>query len=168
MSHLVLSLLLAASPADDAKAALAPFKQSLLQALTAALEKSPEAAIEVCSVKAPELAQRASNERVTVGRSALKLRNAGNAPKPWLAPVMKALSKEKPGTQTSRTVTLADGTIGYAEPIWTGAMCLTCHGRSLAPDVVAALDAKYPKDAARGFEAGEFRGVFWAEVKPAR
>lgn len=166
MSHLMLALVLTSTPADDARAALAPFKKTLLSTLTKALETSPDGAIEVCSVKAPELARAASSERVTVGRSALKLRNDANAPKAWLAPVMKELAAEQSGTAASRTVTLPDGTVGYAEAIWTGPMCLTCHGEALAPSIDAKLKARYPKDTARGFKPGEFRGVFWAEVKP--
>ncbi len=165
MTSLALALWLAAAPTDDARSALAPFKRELKEALVKALETSPEAAIDVCSVKAPELARRASNERVTVGRSGFKLRNAANAPKPWLAAVMKELAQEKSGSDASRTVTLPDGTVGYAEAIWTAPMCLTCHGQTLAPGLDAKLKAQYPKDAARGFEPGSFRGVFWAELK---
>ncbi len=62
---------------------------------------------------------------------------------------------------------LPGGGTGYAEPIWTGALCVTCHGANLAPAVEEKLKDAYPKDAARGFELNSFRGVFWAEVKPA-
>jgi hypothetical protein len=167
MSALALvSLLLTATPADDARAALAPFKKTLKETLLKALEKSPEAAVEVCSVRAPELARAASTPTVTVGRSAFKLRNPKNAPPPWLPPLMEQLAKEKSGAEVSRTVTLPDGRVGYAEPIWMGAPCLVCHGKALAPTLDAKLKAAYPQDAARGFELGELRGVFWAEVKP--
>lgn len=163
--HLALTLILAATPADDAKAALGPFKKTLKETLMSELAKSPEAAIDVCSVKAPELAKSASNERITVGRSSTKLRNAANASKAWLVPVMAELAKEKSGTETFKTVTLPDGTTGYAEPIWIAAPCLTCHGKTIAPALEAKLKAKYPNDLARGYELGDFRGVFWAEVK---
>lgn len=166
MKALLLAGLLTAAPADDAKQALAPFKKSLMEALLGALKTSPEAAIEVCSTRAPQLAKEASTAHVTVGRSALKLRNVKNAPPAWLAPVMAELAKAPRGTQTSRTVPLPGGGTGYAEPIWTGAACLTCHGKNVAPSVDAKLKQLYPADAARGFEEGELRGVFWAEVKP--
>lgn len=167
MSALLLSLVLTAAPADDARAALAPFKKTLKDTLFKALETSPEAAIEVCSVRAPELARAASSPTITVGRSAFKLRNPKNAAPAWLTPVMTELSKEKSGSEVSRTVTLPDGRVGYAEPIWMAGPCLTCHGKTIAPALDAKLKAAYPQDAARGFELGEFRGVFWAEVKPA-
>ncbi len=164
--HLLLALL-ASTPSDEAKAALAPFQKTLKETLFKALERSTEAAVEVCSERAPALAREASTARVTVGRSGLKLRNPANAPPAWLPPLLDELSKLPPGTQTGRTVTLPDGRVGYAEPIWTAPPCLVCHGPVIAPGLDATLRARYPADAARGFAPGSFRGVFWAEVAPA-
>lgn len=147
-----------------ARAAIGPFKVSLKGALEKALAESVGSAIDTCSKRAPELAKEHSKGGVTVGRSALKLRNAKNAPPPWLGPVMDRLSKAKSGTDAHEVVTLEGGRRGYAEAIWIAPPCLTCHGESLAPEVTAALDARYPGDAARGFHPGEFRGVFWAEL----
>jgi hypothetical protein len=39
------------------------------------------------------------------------------------------------------------------------------HGKTVAPALEARLKAKYPNELARGYALGEFRGVFWAEVK---
>lgn len=153
--------------AAKARAALAPFKTTLREELGRALKTSPEQAIEVCAQRAPELARAASHDGVVVGRSALKLRRAANAPRPWLAPVMDRLSKEPSGSEAIEVVSLPDGRRGYAEAIWIAPPCLTCHGDNLAPSVADKLREKYPNDAARGFRAGEFRGVFWAELDPA-
>jgi hypothetical protein len=167
MSALVIALMLTAapSPVEQAKAAVNPFKKTLKETLFKSLEVSPEAAIDVCRKRAPELAKEASTATVTVGRSALKLRSADNAAKPWLSKVMAELAKEKSGTEAQRVVTLPDGTVGYAEAIWTAAPCLVCHGKSIAPGLAAKLKSAYPGDAATGFAEGDFRGVFWAEVK---
>ena len=43
-------------------------------------------------------------------------------------------------------------------------LCVTCHGSTLAPDLETKLDELYPNDQARGYVAGDFRGVFWAEL----
>ena len=61
MNALVLSLMLAASPTpvEQAKSAVHPFKRALKETLLKALETSPEAAIDVCSKRAPELAKAA-------------------------------------------------------------------------------------------------------------
>lgn len=149
-----------------AQAAISPFKKSLKDALMTELSKSPVGAIDVCAEKAPALAKEASKDGVRVGRSSAKLRNQANAPPPWVVPVIEELSKAPSGTAASRVVDLGEGKRGYAEAIWLDAPCLLCHGASIAPEVEAKIAQRYPKDAARGFEAGDFRGVFWAELDP--
>lgn len=149
-----------------AQSSLAPFKGALKDALQKAMLESPEAAIDVCAKRAPELAAEHSKDGVTVGRSALRLRSAANAPAAWLGPVMERLSKAPSGSDAHEVVALDGGKRGYAEAIWVGPQCVTCHGESVAPAIAAKLDAKYPKDAARGFKQGDFRGVFWAELAP--
>jgi hypothetical protein len=152
--------------AARAQAAIAPFKKSLKEALLEELAKSPVSAIDVCAEKAPALAKEASKDGIRVGRSSAKLRNQSNAPPAWLVPVMEELSKAPGGSAASRVVDLGGGRRGYAEAIWLEAPCLLCHGASIAPDVEAKITERYPKDAARGFQVGAFRGVFWAELAP--
>jgi hypothetical protein len=161
------------APPDDArvsaraKAALDPFKSSLKAELSAALAASPEQAVAVCGERAPALARAASKDGVVVGRSAQKLRSPNNAAPAWVVPVMDELSRASTDGPSSRVVPLTDGRRGYVETIRVGAPCLVCHGEAVAPGVAAAIDARYPKDAARGFKAGDFRGVFWAELSPS-
>lgn len=150
-----------------ARAALAPFKTTLREELGRALQASPERAIDVCAQRAPELARSASRDGITVGRSAIKLRSPANAPRPWLGPVMDKLSKAPSGAEAVQVVSLPDGRRGYAEAIWMGPPCLTCHGEALAPSIADKLRERYPNDAARGFRIGELRGVFWAELEPS-
>jgi len=147
-----------------AQAAVGPFKKSLKEALMGELSKSPVGAIDVCAEKAPLLAKDASTGGVRVGRSSERLRNQANAPPPWLGPVMADLAKAPSGAAASRVVDLGEGRRGYAEAIWLDAPCLLCHGATVAPEVEAKIASRYPEDAARGFEVGDFRGVFWAEL----
>lgn len=173
MNTLILTMLLAqaggeakpdAKQVERAKTALTPFKKQLKETLTGAMKTSPMAAIDVCAKQAPDMAKAASKDGVTVGRSALKLRNDASAPTPWLEAAMKELAKAKSGSDASTAVALPGGRTGYAEAIWTQAPCLVCHGETLAEPIKAEIDKRYPKDAARGFKEGDFRGVFWAEV----
>jgi hypothetical protein len=122
-----------------AQAALGPFKTALKAELGSALAQGPEHAVDVCSSSAPRLASEHSTKDVRVGRSALRLRNAENAPPAWLLPVMDDLAKTASGSTEHRVVRLPDGGWGYAE--------------------------RYPTDTARGFHIGDFRGVFYAEVR---
>jgi hypothetical protein len=52
------------------------------------------------------------------------------------------------------------GTARYMRAIFAEAVCLVCHGESLAPDVRDALGVDYPHDAAAGYRAGDLRGAF--------
>lgn len=147
-----------------ARAALAPFKKELKETLTKALADGPAAAVSVCADVAPQLAKRASSERVVVGRSALRLRNPENAPKPWLKPLIEELAQLASAEGQHRIVPMEGGRYGYAEAIVLQPPCLLCHGESVAPDLAAQIAARYPNDQATGFVVGQLRGVFWAEV----
>jgi hypothetical protein len=49
-------------------------------------------------------------------------------------------------------------------------LCTTCHGKTLAPDVAAAIAKAYPNDQATGFEPGQLRGavsVVWPATPAA-
>jgi hypothetical protein len=154
-----------AAATEKARAAVGALKKSLKEALVTALKTGPEAAIEVCAAQAPVLASKASTGGVVVGRSALKLRNPANAPAPWVGDALKKLAA-KPVDGESLVVDLGKGKFGYAETVLTQPMCLTCHGPAVAAPVAKLLAARYPADQALGFNAGDFRGVFWAEVGP--
>jgi hypothetical protein len=149
-----------------AQAALLPFKKELKETLTKALADGPSAAVSVCAELAPTLAARASSEQVTVGRSALRLRNPDNVPRAWLSPVMEELSHLPSAEGQHRVVPLEGGRYGYAEAIVLAPPCVVCHGKSLEPGLAAQIGARYPSDQATGFEVGELRGVFWAELSP--
>lgn len=140
-----------------------PFKQQLLKELTAALAQGPEHAIDVCRLRAPELAREASSESVRVGRTSHRLRNPANAPRDWVKPLLAAYVAE-PAQKEPRAVWLDAGEVGYVEPIFMAPLCLTCHGAALAPAVEARIRERYPTDQATGFQAGEFRGLFWVEL----
>ncbi len=151
----------------QAQASLAPFKAALKSELSAALATGPETAVDVCGARAPALAAQYSSGGVRVARSSPKLRSPANAAPPWLVPVMADLAREPGGSAASRVAALPDGRWGYAEAIWMQPPCLACHGESLAPAVDAELRRRYPTDAARGYRAGDFRGVFFAEIDRA-
>jgi TPR repeat protein len=159
--------------ADDLEAAarrgaalIAPFKRDLKQALQQGLADGPVAAVEVCQLRAPELATKYSQAGVEIGRSSHRLRNPANAPRAWMKPVIDAYLAQ-PGEASARAVELGDGRVGYAEPIRTQGLCLVCHGSSLAPQVAEVIRTRYPADQATGFAEGELRGIFWAEFPAA-
>lgn len=159
-----------ATPIDRARAALGPFKASLKSTLLKGLEQGPVPAIEACAVAAPALAAAANvgASGVTVGRTALRLRNPQNTAPAWVAGPLAELAAAPPKEGDHRVVALPGGGTGYVETILTGEPCVKCHGETLTPEIADLLAKRYPQDAARGFALGGFRGVFWAEVAPPR
>lgn len=158
------------SPAHDAAllargaAVVTPFKQRLVGELTEAIGRGgAEHAIEVCQLRAPELATEAGASGIRVGRTSHRLRNPANAPPEWAAPL---LAEYVAGVRTREPAVVgrAAGGAGYVEPIFTAPLCLTCHGEAIAPPLAAKLRALYPDDRATGFRAGELRGLFWVEL----
>jgi hypothetical protein len=165
----LLALLLAAAAGDDAAwlargaEAVAPLKRGLLAALEEALARGgPEGAIDVCRVRAPEIAARASSPTLRVGRTSDRLRNPANAPADWMRPILEAW-RAAPGDRAARVVHLPEGRVGYAEPIVVQPLCLACHGESLSPALREHLAARYPEDRATGYRAGELRGLIYVE-----
>lgn len=151
----------------DGQAALGPFKQALQGALKGGLEKGPEAAIEVCGARAPELAREASKDGVRVGRTSEKLRSPANASPAWVTPLLAELAARGAKGGEGKAVALEGGRRGYVEAIAVQPLCLTCHGETIAPAVAERLRARYPEDRATGYREGDLRGVLWVEL-PAR
>lgn len=152
---------------------------ALKSELTAALAQSgPSGAIEVCRVRAPEIAARLSRESgAKVSRTALRVRNPANAPDDLQRAVLEQFAADLASGQIEPPLEAAveinrGGRIErrYMRAIPTDALCLTCHGTELAPEVRAAIARAYPDDQATGFSAGQLRGAFsviWPAVPMA-
>jgi hypothetical protein len=153
-------------PEERGAAALKPFKRQLMSALVQGLKEGPESAIEVCRDLAPKIAEQAATETVTIGRTSHRLRNRANAPEPWMEPLLQKYV-QNPKLSAPTVVSLPGGDTGYVEPITVGPACLKCHGTDIDPAVRRKIDALYPDDEARGFESGDFRGLFWARIRKA-
>lgn len=147
-------------------AAIAPFRAQLQAALQEGLAGGVENAIAVCRDRAPALAVEAAAPGVALGRTSHRLRNPANAPRAWVDPLLARAVAEAASARPA-VVRLADGRVGYVEPIFVQPPCLACHGETIAPPIAARLRALYPEDRAVGFRAGDFRGLFWAELPPA-
>jgi hypothetical protein len=152
------------------RAAVQDFFGDLKGRLVSALEEGgPVNAIEVCSVQAPQIAARVSRDTGwEVGRTSLKTRNPANRPDDWERAVLEQFHARKaagedPKQMEHHEVVEADGSraFRYMKAIPTAEKpCLACHGTDIAPAVAAKLDALYPTDEARGYQAGDIRGAF--------
>ncbi len=141
---------------------LAPFKRELMTALTDGLADGPVAAIDVCRIRAPEIAAASTDDDVRIGRSSHRLRNPGNVGPEWSKPLLDAYLSDG-SDRKPKFVELADDRYGYVEPIGVAPLCLNCHGKTLAPAVAERISELYPDDEATGYELGDFRGIFWVE-----
>ncbi|MBK7861961.1 MAG: DUF3365 domain-containing protein [Archangiaceae bacterium] len=156
-------------PAEAARAdrAISALRARLMTRLTEAVgQGGPARAIDVCSTEAPALAAQVGHEQgVEVGRTSFRLRNGQNAPRPWARATVEAGEGRKAAASSEAVFDLGDR-VGVLAPIPVAPLCLGCHGptQALAPDVSAALAARYPGDRAVGFAEGDLRGFFWAEV----
>jgi len=118
----------------------------------------PVAAIAVCKDEAPRIASELSRSSgARVGRTTLKFRNPGNAPDDWQRDVLVKFDSGASDEFYDETVS---GEARFMKAIPTGAVCLACHGETLAPEIREALDTDYPHDRARGYELGQVRGAF--------
>ena len=118
------------------------------------------AAISVCKEDAPRLAREVSEQhKLSIGRTSFRLRNQANQPPNWARMlVMKEVIQP--------TYLASDGKLAALLPIFTGPLCMNCHGTKdgISADVLSALAEQYPDDEATGFQEGELRGWFWVEV----
>ncbi|MEO1242735.1 MAG: DUF3365 domain-containing protein [Pseudomonadota bacterium] len=149
----------------------ARLKTRLVETMSAA---GPVAAIDVCNLEAPEIASAVSAENgMSVGRTALKLRNPANAPDAFERAVLARFIEEiaagaDPAALDHAEIVETEGgpALRYMKPIMTGAPCTVCHGTDISAEVKTAIDARYPEDAATGFALGEMRGAFTVSKRP--
>lgn len=137
------------------------FNELSMRLLAAMSNGGPAKAIEVCSKLAPKLAKEVGEQHhVSIGRTAIRLRNENNRPPAWAEPLLKDLPT-KPVVQD-----LGNGRTGVLFPILLKVQCLTCHGPDdkIASEIRTELARLYPNDKATGFQEGDLRGWFWVEV----
>jgi hypothetical protein len=137
------------------------FNELSTRLLAAMSNGGPAKAIEVCSKLALKLAKEVSEQHhVSIGRTAIRLRNENNRPPTWAEPLLQDLPTN-PVVQD-----LENGRTGVLFPILLKVQCLTCHGPDdkIDSEIRTELARLYPNDKATGFQEGDLRGWFWVEV----
>ncbi len=158
------------SLAMEGKGVIKAFGGTLKKELVSAMKSGgPTKAVKVCNIVAPEIASKVSADKGwTVSRSSHKLRNPNNKPDDFTrAAIEDFLVREQGGEKAVNLVKTAiveengKKIFRMVKAIPTGGVCLACHGgKSVKPETVAILKEHYPNDQARGFTAGQMRGVF--------
>jgi hypothetical protein len=124
-------------------------------------------AVEVCAGEAGAITTHVREETgVRVDRASLRERGAHETPT-WVTAWL-AEQGERPAEGVVGLSRIEGGHARVLRPIAVEAPCLGCHGDSVAPELEAILDARYPHDRARGYRLGDLRGAIWAEADVAR
>jgi hypothetical protein len=151
--------------------------QTAIKDLAGALQKElkgamqaggPVAAIGLCNSRAMPITQEvAGNRGLSLGRVSLNNRNPANQPTDWQAAVLKNFDQQKSagkdiGALVWSETASVDGEkeFRFMKAIPTQAVCLTCHGTDISPDVSQVLAVLYPGDRATGYKEGDIRGAF--------
>jgi len=135
-------------------------KHELLVGLT----QGSEAALNICRLKAPQIAQQLTTPGVQIGRVSHRPRNPNNRVQSWQEGLMaEYLSADAP--QPAKSVILADGSLAFVKPIYMLPPCLRCHGENISPQLSREIAKHYPQDQAYDFKRGEFRGLTWVIIK---
>ncbi len=135
----------------------------LKKELIAGLKQGSEAAINICRLRAPQISQQLSSDGVKIGRVSHRPRNPENKVQSWQNALMADYLSQ--GTaQPSKSVILADGSLGFVKPIYMAAPCLRCHGKHISANLSQEIDKYYPQDMAYGFKLGELRGLAWVII----
>lgn len=145
----------------------AKLKANLVAAMQ---EGGPTNAVEFCNAKAmPLTASYSKKFNTEVSRVSDKNRNPKNAPNEKELAVIKDFKQQiEDGKPVSPKVAIdEDGKKHFYAPIFTGGVCLTCHGdpKNMQPELVNVLDSLYPNDKARGYAVDELRGIWSVKFK---
>jgi hypothetical protein len=143
-----------ANAADLAKArgAVKGLAENLRPTLVNAMKTGgPVAAIEACQGVTPGIAAEQSTAHgVTVGRTALLVRNPANAPDAWERKVLESFAAKIDAGAAPDTVDFGEvveeggsKTFRYMKAIPMAAEpCMLCHGTELKPEIAAEIDRK--------------------------
>ncbi len=184
MKKQILFLLLMATPmlvsagdplVKESREAIKAFAGELKGNLQAAMKSGgPLKAVEVCKQVSPVITAEQSNARgVEIRRTSLKLRNPDNAPDAWERKILESFEARKTAGEDVRKIDHHERVVIEGKPVFrymkaiptAEKPCTICHGKSISPELKAALDKAYPNDQARGFAAGDIRGAF-SVIKP--
>jgi len=142
-------------------------KNNLMKAMQ---NGGPQNALRFCNAQAMKLTDVYSQKYGTdVKRVSDKNRNSNNAPtETELAVLADFKAMLEAGEPLSPKVAIdADGKKHYYAPIFTGGLCLNCHGnpKNMQPELVSLIDSLYPNDKAKNYAVDELRGIWSVKFK---
>lgn len=148
-----------------AEASAHSLTSALIGELTKALESGSAAeAVNVCAEVAQSITIRNGGEDgFAIRRTALRLRNAVNAPEDYERSVLERWSTEADPQDWAEVVESAGGSeLRWMRPIRLMPTCTPCHGTpdvQILPETLGVIRNRYPDDQATGFAPGDLRGA---------
>lgn len=140
------------------------FKGDLQKRLIGAIkEKGAPYAIQVCSVAAPEMEEKHSNDKQTIYRVSDRPRNPEHRANEFEDAVLKLWKSRMEAKKEIGPVHFRTKDAEYVmNPIPVqAALCLQCHGGAeIKPETRQAINELYPDDEATGYSVGDLRGAF--------
>lgn len=133
-------------------------------------------AIEVCKKKAIPITLTVAERQYSVSelkRVTSKYRNPLNAPDSIEQLALEYFDElfaeqgKRPESYIQKVHQKDEVFYNYYKPLYTNGLCLSCHGHTSQMDtvVVQLIDSLYPGDLAKGYNAGDFRGLMKVRIK---
>lgn len=134
------------------------------------LAKGPEAALKICTERAPELVKSLSDKHGwRISRVSLKPRNLIlGTPDAWEQRVITTFEQRAFQGESPQSIEYGDivSEVGgksyrYMKALTMQEVCIACHGTSekINPAVKKRVDIDYPHDKAIGYHPGQIRGA---------
>jgi hypothetical protein len=137
-------------------------------------QKGLKGSFSYCSERAIPLTDSLSKAYgVKIKRTSFKFRNPKNKPDKMEERALRffetAINGGKKPEYYIQTFRRGNQTIyRYYKPLFVAPLCLNCHGKdnmNIPAEVLQEITKRYPRDKARGYSEGEFRGVIRVEFK---
>ena len=152
-----------------AKNVVGAFSRDLKSELMSALNASgADYALQICQIKAPEIAAAHTHGGWSIKRVSNKFRNPGNRPDTAEVRILGKFAdtsyhqeyyQDWYGPDSSKT-------FRYCRRIEVAKLCLQCHGdlQTLDRGLYVQVKSLYPWDKATGYHEGDLRGMFVVEA----
>jgi len=145
------------------------FRNQLQSTLLGAINENGTAyALQICQMRAPEIAAAHSVEGWTVKRVSNQWRSVADKPDSTEKAMLERFAD--PSTKNDFLVQTAGPdsarTFQYYEKIMVKDMCLQCHGdiQTVDQDLWKFIKINYPYDKATGYKVGDLRGMYVVEA----
>jgi hypothetical protein len=136
-------------------------RKTLIKAIST---KGLSGTLMLCNVQAKPITGMYTSEGITVGRVTDKNRNPENTLSAFDQAVWEKYRDQVAKKDSLKSVLISrNNEFHYYKPIFIQPMCLNCHGtpgKEISKELLTVIDSLYPADRAKGYKAGDLRGMW--------